>query len=48
MPEEGMLGLLAWLDPNAKPILVQGSREELEALQKNGRLPYPVPPKRLG
>ena len=48
MPEEGMMTLLTWLDPQAKPILVQGSRSELERLAGDGRLPYPLPPKKLG
>jgi len=48
MPEEGMMTLLAWLDPAAKPLLLQGTRDELEALEKNHRLPYALPARHLG
>jgi hypothetical protein len=44
MPEESMQALIAWLDPGAKPLLVQGTRSELERLVKERRLPYSVPP----
>jgi L,D-peptidoglycan transpeptidase YkuD (ErfK/YbiS/YcfS/YnhG family) len=48
MPEEGMMTLLTWLDPHSNPILVQGSREVLERLARDGALPYSLPPRRLG
>jgi L,D-peptidoglycan transpeptidase YkuD (ErfK/YbiS/YcfS/YnhG family) len=48
MPEAAMQTLLSWLDPRQKPILVQGSRADLERLAQSGKLPYPLPPKRLG
>ena len=47
MTEDDMVTLLAWLDPAGKPLLVQGSREELERMARTGKLPYPLPPKRL-
>jgi L,D-peptidoglycan transpeptidase YkuD (ErfK/YbiS/YcfS/YnhG family) len=47
MPEAAMLTLLSWLDPLQQPILVQGSRPDLERLARSGKLPYPLPPKRL-
>jgi L,D-peptidoglycan transpeptidase YkuD (ErfK/YbiS/YcfS/YnhG family) len=47
MPEESMTSLVAWLDPKAHPLLIQGTREELSALSKAGALPYPVPPRRI-
>ena len=43
MDKEALLDLLAWLDPAAEPVVVQGSREYLEALASRGVLPYPVP-----
>lgn len=42
-PEASMVELLAWLDPARSPILVQGSRTELEQLHRAGVLPYEVP-----
>ena len=45
MPEEDMRALVAWLDSAAAPLLVQGSREELQRLA--GKLPYEAPPKHL-
>lgn len=47
MAEEGMMALVQWLDPRARPVLVQGTRDELMALSKNGTLPYPVPARRI-
>jgi L,D-peptidoglycan transpeptidase YkuD (ErfK/YbiS/YcfS/YnhG family) len=47
MSEENLLTLLAWLDPAAKPLLVQGSRAELEAMAKDGKFPYPLPAQKL-
>ena len=39
MPEDALVALMRWLDPGARPVLVQGSREYLEELG----LPYPLP-----
>ena len=38
-----MLDLLQWLDPAASPILVQGTRADLDLLRAAGHLPYDVP-----
>jgi L,D-peptidoglycan transpeptidase YkuD (ErfK/YbiS/YcfS/YnhG family) len=48
VPEEAMVTLLQWLDRTAAPVLVQGTRADLEALWRAGRLPYPVPPRTAG
>lgn len=34
MPEEEIKEILLWLDPAAKPLLVQGTRQEIESLLK--------------
>jgi L,D-peptidoglycan transpeptidase YkuD (ErfK/YbiS/YcfS/YnhG family) len=47
MPEEAMTSLTEWLDPKARPLLLQGTRDELQNLARNGTLPYPVPAKRV-
>ena len=41
--EQDMLDLLQWLDPAASPILVQGTRADLDLLRAAGHLPYDVP-----
>jgi D-alanyl-D-alanine dipeptidase len=41
--EGEMVALLRWLNPAHLPILVQGSRAELEKLRSGGLLPYGVP-----
>lgn len=43
MAEERLLELMAWLRPEDRPVLVQGSRSWLEGLRTDGTLPYPVP-----
>jgi D-alanyl-D-alanine dipeptidase len=44
-PESDLRQLVEWLDPAAVPLLVQGTREELNALVAAGRLPYALPPR---
>jgi D-alanyl-D-alanine dipeptidase len=48
LPEESLQALIRWLDPGAKPLLVQGTRGELERLAQGKRLPFAPPPLRLG
>lgn len=43
MSQDDLLGLLAWLDPSASPVLVQGARRYLDGLRDDGRLDYDVP-----
>jgi L,D-peptidoglycan transpeptidase YkuD (ErfK/YbiS/YcfS/YnhG family) len=47
MSEPAMVELLRWVDPTESPVLVQGTRADLEALRRAGTLPYPVPPRTL-
>lgn len=43
MSRHDLLRLLAWLDPSASPVVVQGRRAYLERLHEEGQLDYPVP-----
>lgn len=43
MPEEHLLELMAWLDAGDRPVLIQGTRVDLERLRADGLLLYPVP-----
>ncbi|MGI9625881.1 MAG: L,D-transpeptidase family protein [Longimicrobiales bacterium] len=43
MSRGDLLELLAWLDPEKEPRLVQGSRAFIENLARTGELPFPVP-----
>lgn len=43
MTEDRLLAVLRWLDPQAQPVLVQGTRAYLDSLRLDGGLPYPVP-----
>ena len=43
MDRDHLLQLLAWLDPSASPVLVQGTREHLDGLRRDGLLDYEVP-----
>lgn len=43
MDAADLLALARWLDPGAKPVVVQGTRENLERLETRGLLPYPLP-----
>src|SRR6185503_4608918 len=47
MPEGSMEALVGWLDPRGRPLLVQGTRAELEKIARQKQLPYAVPPARL-
>lgn len=44
MPAGDLLAVLRWLDPGARPLLVQGTRSDLLAMRRAERIPYPVPP----
>jgi hypothetical protein len=39
MPERDLVNLLRWLDPAARPLLVQMPRQEYEATRAKFRLP---------
>lgn len=41
--EGAMLELLQWLDPAKAPVLIQGSRADLDRLHRSRQLPYAVP-----
>lgn len=43
MPADALETLMRWLEPSARPVLVQGRRGALEGLRQEGALPYPVP-----
>lgn len=43
LPADRLLEVMRWLDPDRRPVLVQGSREQLERLHRRGHLPYPPP-----
>lgn len=43
MAADELLALLRWLDRDARPRLVQGSRDHLARMRGRGDLPYPVP-----
>jgi len=43
MAAADLLALARWLDPSAEPVVVQGTRENLERLETRGLLPYPLP-----
>lgn len=43
LPADRLLEVMRWLDPDRRPVLVQGSREQLERLHRRGGLPYPPP-----
>ncbi len=44
MDRNRLLEILAWLDPLAEPVLVQGPGPFLESLAGQGAIPYPLPP----